>query len=254
MDLFEHAEDDAALAEGLARSGSSLAKLLDPSYMPEGGRRRRGATNIADYYQDSAFECDPRLPLRDPIEEQFCQLMLDSEKPNQAYMGSFSSRCSVKSAGEQASKKLKVPRIKERLNYLRRQKWARQKAEILGEETGEEEGKKAKHLSIQEKLKILEKVIRDPSLPASDRVRALESHNKLLQAADGGEGKKKITEMDPVDVMAYFREAAEQGVDVRLAGQKAPDQGETRVAEANEPGAAGASVEAKTPQPVGVSL
>lgn len=99
---------------------------------------------------------------------------------------------------------------------------ATRRAAVGGEEApaGVETG-----VSRKTKMRLLEAILKDSTVAVTDRIRAMEQHNRLA-AEEAGDQKRGLADLDPVEVCEIFRQASEQGIDPEewAKRQKDPQQ------------------------------
>lgn len=207
-DLFEDdAARTAATADALIRKGASLNKLLEMSDTDLSDAADRAESDAKS--RDLFVGKEPSLPLPDSRDENFVQLYVATEKGHVAYRDAYGSSASAQTCTQQASRKRREPAIAARLQWLRQQKWKAEKKLLDAPPGGEINGN---GVTRAEKMRICERIFNDPTAAVTDRVRAIELHGKLEALGDEG-GKKSLKDLDPTDIVEYFKQAARQGLD-----------------------------------------
>jgi len=243
----------ADVANVIASRGVSLNRLLELSDTdtPDAPRQiELGETNKPEFGQNAVAR-DPQFPLANGEDEDFALRIVEGAKPGHAYKEAYHSRATYASCKQQASRRLRESEIEGRVRWLIAEKNRKTRQAAMG-------GGSAEPLSIEEKLELLQVVIRDRNANWSDRVAAMREHAKIVQE-DSGNQPKSLKEMDPTEIMDYFNRCAKQGLDpvqVAIELQRKEDE---RLARVNAPpvaketasGGDKATVEQGGAQPVG---
>lgn len=182
----------ADVAEKIVRGNVTLEKLLELSDSANGG----GVEQSGDegYYAGSMYQSDGSAPLTNPKHERFLEVYLATGKRDVAYRTAISGSASVQTAQQQASRMMKRAEIQARLRFLISDRKRRSTANPDG-----------RRMSSAEKLAELETIIKTGS--PSDRVRAIQEHNRL-QAV----GSNKAAGIpDPAYLADFMRRAGEAG-------------------------------------------
>ena len=130
---------------------------------------------------------------------------------------------------------------------IRTRNQKRAAAVVGGEALPDEPGKP---MSRESKIREIERLLKDESLSATDRLRAIEQHNRMT-AGDAGPSKLGIHKIDPADLVEYLRVAAEQGIDMATLGPAVPGTGGSGVDPAERFGSVSEAGGAPDTQPVG---
>ena len=197
----------AADVAGVVTSrGLSLSQLVDlcDTDSPSDPHQLELGEQSQPKYGENVITRDSQFPLPIGDDEDFVLRVVDGEKPGQAYKSAYSSRATYASCKQQASRRLGESDISERLRWLIADKNRKRRIE--------EQGGSEARLTTDEKIILLEAVIKDRNGNWSDRVAAMKEHTKLVQEASGNE-PKSLQDMDPVEIMDYFNRCAKQGLD-----------------------------------------
>lgn len=188
-------------AELLTVNGASLGDVLDlsDSVQIDGGSAR---LDSRDYTKDSLFDGDAAYPLDDAQHEAFLTQVAHGVKPMLAYLDCVSSRCSKKSASEQASRLIRRPLYRARLRVLIQERKAKQK-----EDEGEE------GVTKDRVLLELQTIAFNRQASPGERRSALIDLAKMKGWMKGDGEEEKAGLPDPAALMDYLKRAEEQGVD-----------------------------------------
>lgn len=234
QDLFdeEYNRRTADAAEMLVLSGQSVAGALDSSDAGSLGDVL-GAPKGQSLWDGSA-------PLDDPMLEAFAGAVAEGIHQTVAYQKHVSSKCTRESAASQASRVMRRPEVAGRVRALIRLRLeaGRGRAGSAGAAGGRAgaadpaapvgDGSMTK----AQKLGHLEAIIHSPASTASDRVRAIQEHNRLSGDTKPKAGAKVP---DPAFLCDYLRFAEEQGLEpiqaakdgLQRDGEPEPEVGET---------------------------
>lgn len=199
----------ADVAERIVRGNVSLDKLMELS----DGQTATVADAPEDdgYYAGSMYQSDGSAPLTNPKHERFLEVYLATGKRDVAYRTAISGSASVQTAQQQASRMMKRAEIAARLRFL----ISDQKRKGTADPDG-------RRMSRAEKLAELETIIRTGT--PSDRVRAIQEHNRL-QAVGSAQAAGVP---DPAFLADFMRRAGEAGkspVDLANETRASADKG-----------------------------
>ena len=203
--------DISEIAGRVVERGASLTRLLDLSDTPAGGLPAQPDLPGAE----GGGESDGSFPLADPRWEALCCAVASGTVEWRAYMDHVSSRCSRQTASQQASRGVRRGEVRSRVSWLIRTRNQQRAAALV---SGGESVDPSRPMSREAKLREIEGLLRDSSLSPSDRLRAIEQHNRMMAGETDGK-KASITDIDPADLVEYLRKAAEQGKDIATMGQ-----------------------------------
>lgn len=182
------------LADLIVRGGVSVEKMAELSDTGDGG----GVTLESKkdgYYKDSLYQSDGSAPLINPKYERFLDMYIDTGRMEVAYRACISGNCSKESATQQASRLLKRVEVVARLKFLMMAK----KKQV------EQPAADGVRMTKATKLAELERIIRTGT--PSDRVRAIQEHNRLMAAGQAGAANVP----DPCFLADFMRRAAKEG-------------------------------------------
>jgi len=194
-------DDDGLVAEKLVEMGIEPAQAASDLDLSDSAPSEQDL----ELGETPLFVGNPAMPL-DEKTEQFLALCMTTKRQGVAYQSAISGRGTLKTATQQASRLLRRPEVRARLQWL----YSEKKRQILGRPAGVRMNKEAK-------LQFLETIIETGS--PSDRIAAMKEHNRLT-----GDGEPQdATIPDPAYLAEHMRKAAELGVDpVELAKRSRP--------------------------------
>lgn len=195
----------ARAAEIMARGGVGPLDLSDTVPVAE-------QQTIEITPANGLFSGDPSLPLENTKHEAFLRAYLASRNAAIAYRTAISPQCRMDTAAQQASRVMKREEVRARLRYL-----------ILQEKTATADPVPGKVMTLSIKLAELERIIRSGT--PSDRVRAIQEHNRLT-----GHGRPTTGNApDPAFLAEFLRRAEDLGLDPVQAA-KTPTEGDGQAA------------------------
>jgi len=203
------------IADLIVRGGVTATKLAELSDKGDGGGVSIEAKKDG-YLRDSLYQSDGSAPLINPKYERFLEMYIDNGRMEVAYRACVSGNCSKESATQQASRLLKRVEITARLKFL----MAARKKQIT--EPDPAGGRMTKDTKLAE----LEKIIRTGT--PSDRVRAIQEHNRLMAAGRAGAANVP----DPCFLADFMRRAAQAGkapVDLAKELRGSEDEGSVEI-------------------------
>ncbi|MDI6739024.1 MAG: hypothetical protein QME74_01500 [Candidatus Edwardsbacteria bacterium] len=192
----ESQERDAA--EMLAQRRMNVAAVLE---MSDGDT----LANVADK-EGGLCERDPSQPLHDARYEAYCCARAVGVVAHGAYHAHVSRSGTVKTATQQAS------RLGRKADVRARLRWLKEARRALAQHEAASGTVDAGRMSRVEKIAVCETILRDRTVTVTDRMRAMEQHTRLT-ADEAGDRRRSLSDLDPVELTAYFRLAAEQGID-----------------------------------------
>ena len=195
----------ARAAEMMARGGIGPVDLSDKE--PAAQQQEIPITRA-----NGLFSGDPTLPLENTKHEAFVRAYLASRNASIAYRTAISPQCRMDTAAQQASRVMKRAEVRARLRYLLLQEKAETADPVPGRVMG-----------LPVKLAELERIIRTGT--PSDRVRAIQEHNRLT-----GHGRPTTANVpDPAFLAEFLRRAEDLGLDPVQAA-KTPTEGDGQAA------------------------
>jgi hypothetical protein len=181
------------LADMIVRGGVSVEKLVELSDTGDGGGVSVESKKDG-YYKDSLYQSDGSAPLTNPKYERFLDMYIGTGRMEVAYRACVSGNCSKESATQQASRLLKRVEVSARLRFLMMAK----KKQV------EQPAADGVRMTKATKLAELERIIRTGT--PSDRVRAIQEHNRLMAAGQAGAANVP----DPCFLADFMRRAAKE--------------------------------------------
>jgi len=203
--------DDAAresrAAEAVTLLGADLSAVMEA---PAPARQAELPVDTSETSDNGLFRGDPSLPLANAKHEHFLRCYLASRNAGIAYRDAISPQCRMDTAAQQASRIMKRADVRGRLRWL-----------LLKEKADQADPVAGKPMTLGVKISELEKIILQGT--PSDRVRAIQEHNRLT-----GHGRPKADGVpDPAYLAEYLRRAEDLGVaPVSLANEEAAGIGE----------------------------
>jgi hypothetical protein len=185
---------DLDIADQIVRGGVSVSQLVELSDSGD-GRTVSVESRNDGYFKDSLYQSNGSAPLMNPKYERFLEMFVDTGRMEVAYRACVSGNCSKESATQQASRLLKRGEVAARLRFMMSSR-KREEAAPASEST---------RMSRDVKLVELEKIIRTGT--PSDKVRAIQEHNRLMAAGRAGAANVP----DPCYLADYMRRAAQEG-------------------------------------------
>lgn len=187
-------DSDLDIADQIVRGGVSVAQLVELSDTGGGGPISPESKSDG-YFKDSLYQSNGSAPLINPKYERFLEMYVDTGRMEVAYRACVSGNCSKESATQQASRLLKRVEVAARLRFLMSSR-KREESAPVAEST---------RMSREVKLAELEKIIRSGT--PSDKVRAIQEHNRLMAAGRAG----AVNVPDPCFLADFMRRAAQDG-------------------------------------------
>lgn len=185
---------DLDIADQIVRGGVSVSQLVELSDSGDGAQVSEESKSDG-YFKDSLYQSNGSAPLINPKYERFLEMYVDTGRMEVAYRACVSGNCSKDSATQQASRLLKRGEVACRLRFLMTERKKDDAAPVA----------ESARMSRDTKLAELEKIIRTGT--PSDRVRAIQEHNRLM--ASGRAGAANVP--DPCFLADFLRRAAQDG-------------------------------------------